>query len=91
MAKQDAAIGEMEKKHQSEQETLLDLVQTIQNNEAACVAALEAASKMPADERSEKLGLMGIKRKKLREKNKGYADAQIDETLMSEVKFDDYL
>ena len=85
MAKQDAAIGEMEKKHQNEQDTLLDLVHSIQN-EATGVAAIETVSKMPADERNEKLGLMGIKRKKLREKNKGYVDTQIDETLMSEVK-----
>lgn len=84
MAKQDAAIGEMEKKHQNEQDTLLDLVHSIQN-EATGVAAMETVSKMPADERNEKLGLMGIKRKKLREKNKGYVDTQIDETLMSEV------
>ena len=84
MAKQDAAIGEMEKKHQNEQDTLLDLVHTIQN-EATGVAAMETASKLPADERNEKLGLMGIKRKKLREKNKGYVDTQIDEILMSEV------
>ena len=84
MAKQDAAIGEMEKKHQNEQDTLLDLVHSIQN-EATGVAAMETVSKMPADERSEKLGLMGIKRKKLREKNKGYVDTQIDEILMSEV------
>ena len=84
MAKQDAAIGEMEKKHQNEQDTLLDLVHSIQN-EATGVAAMETVSKMPADERNEKLGLMGIKRKKLREKNKGYVDTQIDEILMSEV------
>ena len=84
MAKQDAVIGEMEKKHQNEQNALLDLVHTIQN-EGTGVAAMETASKLPADERNEKLGLMGIKRKKLREKNKGYVDTQIDETLMSEV------
>ena len=90
MAKQDAAIGEMEKKHKHEQDTLFDLVHSVQN-EADAVVALETASKIPSDERLEKLGLMGIKRKKLREKAKGFVDAQMDENFMNVVYFRHFL
>ena len=87
MAKQDAAVCEMEKKHRNEQDALLDLVQRVESEPVA----LEAASKLPADERKEKLGLMGIKRKQLKEKTKALVGSQIDENQMSEVSIEIYL
>eukprot|EP00111_Clytia_hemisphaerica_P002852 TCONS_00008039-protein len=80
IAKQDAVIGEMEKKHENEQNVLLDLVNSIDNDPVA----METASKIPADERAEKLNLMSIQRKKLKEKAKVFIDSQPPENQMSE-------
>jgi len=81
VASQEAVIGEMEKKHGTEQDFLLDLVGDIEKDQGA----MEKVSKLPSDERNEKLSVMAIQRKKLKEKAKAFIDSQPPENEMNEV------
>jgi len=71
----------MEKKHGTEQDFLLDLVGDIEKDQGA----MEKVSKLPSDERNEKLSVMAIQRKKLKEKAKAFIDSQPPENEMNEV------